>query len=285
MPEQYASPNGLAVDAPYVMTQAGNLAMGAVGTVDNRRVVVVKKASGAATQVTLSPSPDIGWMCIVKDGKGDAATNNITVVGASAATIDGASSFIIAQNYGGAIFHWSGTEWNVLVNFQGLTNAQLNLLAAITASAAEINRVAQASTRVVTTTAATLAITAALHGERIVNLNSTHTQTITLPQATGSGDVYTFVVGTTGTDGSKIIAVANSTDILQGIAQVANTQNTTDSFLTSVTSDTVTLNNTTTGGVIGTEVVIKDIATGVFLVRVNSGTTGNPATPFSAAVP
>lgn len=155
----------------------------------------------------------------------------------------------------------------------------------VSATAAEINRAADVSARVVATTAATLTVTATEHGSRTIVLGSTHTQTITLPQATGSGERYKFAVSVVGTDGSKVITVANATDVMAGFSVVNSTStDQASSFLTSETSDTVTFNNTTTGGIVGTTVIIEDIATGVFLVNCEACVSGIPATPFSAAV-
>ena len=72
---------------------------------------------------------------------------------------------------------------------------------------------------------------------------------------------------------------------MTGVSVVNGTAtNQTSSFLTSATSDTVTLNNTTTGGIVGTTVEIEDIAAGVFLVQVQAASSGTVATPFSAGV-
>lgn len=156
---------------------------------------------------------------------------------------------------------------------------------AITATAAEINRVAISSSRVVTSAATTIAITAVAHGEKILVLSSTHTQTATLPQATGSGDVYTILVSVLGTDGSKIIKVANATDVINGNSMIIqSTVTLVDGFAATATDDTITLNNTTTGGYVGDRIEIVDIATGVFLVTVWGKATGTVATPFSSGV-
>lgn len=156
---------------------------------------------------------------------------------------------------------------------------------AVAATASEINRATHLSARVVSTTAATLAVTLASHESKTVVLASTHTQTLTLPAATGTGGRYRFAVSTTGTDGSKVIKVANTADVMTGVCVVNSTSTAeASSFLTSATSDTVTLNNNTTGGITGTTVEIEDIATGVFLVRVGAASSGTVATPFSASV-
>lgn len=136
----------------------------------------------------------------------------------------------------------------------------------------------------VATTATQVVVTAAAHAGRNVVLNSTHTVTVTLPAASGTGNLYTFLVGVTGTDGSKIIQVANSTDVINGASIVANTQATVTGFLSTASDDTITLNFTTTGGVVGTKVEILDVAAGKFLAQIFGITTGNPATPFSNAV-
>lgn len=92
-----------------VHTAAGDV------TVTNESQVIVNKASGAATAVNL-PDADallVGQTIIVKDGKGDAATNNITVTPAAAGTIDGASTYVLSQNFAAAAFTWNGSEWGV----------------------------------------------------------------------------------------------------------------------------------------------------------------------------
>lgn len=94
-----------------VFTGTGNY------TIQNESILAVKKASGAATQVTL-PVPATGGFqgVYVKDAKGDAAANNITIVpdGVAATTIDGAANLIISKNYGNAFLVFNGVEWNVL---------------------------------------------------------------------------------------------------------------------------------------------------------------------------
>lgn len=75
--------------------------------------VVVKKAIGAATAVTLPSNPLLGQCVIVKDGSGDAATNNITLTPASG-TIDGAATYVISANYGYVTLEYNGTEWGAI---------------------------------------------------------------------------------------------------------------------------------------------------------------------------
>lgn len=79
----------------------------------NDSVVVIRKATGSATAVTLPASPATGQEVIVKDGKGDAASNNITITAASG-NIDGGASVILSANFGVARLVYDGTEWGVI---------------------------------------------------------------------------------------------------------------------------------------------------------------------------
>lgn len=90
---------------PRVITAAGNVTVAA-----GDGLIVLNKATGAATTVTLETSPVAGAVHRIKDGKGDAATNNITIVPA-AGTIDGAANYVLAVNRGGVTVEYSGTEW------------------------------------------------------------------------------------------------------------------------------------------------------------------------------
>ena len=72
--------------------------------------VVIKKAAAAATAVTLEASPVTGAVHTIKDGRGDAATNAITISAASG-TIDGQASLVIGTNRGSVRLLYSGAEW------------------------------------------------------------------------------------------------------------------------------------------------------------------------------
>jgi hypothetical protein len=60
--------------------------------------------------VNLPSSPVAGDTYTVKDGKGDAETNNITLTPASG-NIDGAASYVMNKPYQSISFFYSGTEW------------------------------------------------------------------------------------------------------------------------------------------------------------------------------
>lgn len=76
-------------------------------------VVVINKASGAATQVNFPASPSTGRYIIIKDGKADSATNNITVSG-NGKNIDGSSTNVISTNSASRHYVYNGTQWNVI---------------------------------------------------------------------------------------------------------------------------------------------------------------------------
>ena len=133
-----------------------------------------------------------------------------------------------------------------------------------------------------TVTAATLTVTADTYNGQTINLSRAAGITVTLPAATGTNAVYKFVVTTAVTTNSNVIQVANATDTMNGLASVAGT--TGSVFSTLPASDTITMNGTTTGGLIGSYVQVTDVATGEFLVTAALVGSGTPATPFSAAV-
>lgn len=163
------------------------------------------------------------------------------------------------------------------------TAAELNILDGALVTAAELNRAADVSTRIVNVTAATLAVTEAAHDSKVVTLNRAGGIAVTLPAATGSGAKLHFVLGTTYTTAGTIKVTGN--DTLVGSALIAqDAADTAVMFEASGTDDTVTLNGTTTGGIKGDSVELIDIATDLWFVRMVASATGTEATPFSATV-
>lgn len=75
-------------------------------------IIVTNLTTPGAVAVNLPATPTAGLTYVIKDGKGDAAANNITITPA-AGTIDGAATLVIAANYGRAVLTYNGTEWNV----------------------------------------------------------------------------------------------------------------------------------------------------------------------------
>jgi hypothetical protein len=95
--------------------------------------------------------------------------------------------------------------------------------------------------------------------------------------------VYTVFVKTTVSSGNHVIQVANSTDVMSGAIHL-----TTDiagtSMPTSASTDTITMNGSTTGGLLGSWFQFTDVAAGFWALIGIANCTGTEATPFSAAV-
>lgn len=133
-------------------------------------------------------------------------------------------------------------------------------------------------------TGATATVTPAAHGGRTVLLDRAAGQAVTLPAATGSGNSYKFFVLTTITSNTTTIKVVGN-DTMAGLAIVANDGGDTASiFETAATSDTITFDGSTTGGIRGATVELQDVAEDLWSVRIVGAATGTEATPFSATV-
>jgi hypothetical protein len=132
-------------------------------------------------------------------------------------------------------------------------------------------------------TAGTLAIDPATHAGKIVTLNLAGGIAVTLPAATGTGDVYQFVVGTTFTSSATIKVTGDDTMCGQAIL-AQDAADTAVMFEAGATADTITMDGTTTGGLKGAYAKCVDIAADLWFVEYRSAATGSEATPFSATV-
>jgi len=111
---------------------------------------------------------------------------------------------------------------------------------------------------------------------------------LTMPDATGSGNIYHFIVSVAmgGSTTYKIQAPDANNTFAGQIMYLDEDGNAVTSFPTVAASDTITLNSGTQGGLVGDTLTLIDIAADKYAVagqmRVSAG--ANPATPFSAAV-
>jgi hypothetical protein len=156
----------------------------------------------------------------------------------------------------------------------------------VTATAAELNAVADDSARYVAAGSA-LTLTVATHNKRTIKLDTAAGSTVTLPAATGSGAVFNFIVTTLATSNSHIIKVANASDTMQGSILIVDTDTAgaTSGFAAGATADTITLNRTTTGSVsLGEWIEVEDVAANKWQVSGVVTGTGTVATAFSATV-
>lgn len=165
-----------------------------------------------------------------------------------------------------------------------MANVNDLVLAGMWASTAET--VVRAPIDKVLTTGTALTLTQKDHAGKVICFNNLAGTTVTLPAATGSGDVYTFLTTRLPTSNSNIVKVANANDVMAGsLVVVDNADGTCTTFGTVAASDTITLNRTTTGAVrIGECFQLIDAAANAWSVRGTVVATGTEATPFSATV-
>jgi len=118
-----------------------------------------------------------------------------------------------------------------------------------------------------------------------VTVNAAAGSALVLPDATGSGDVFKVILGTTVSSNTTTIKAASASDVFVGYATLLqDAANTVAAFETAGTTDTITFNGTTTGGIAGAKVELQDIGSGAWQVELTSAATGTEATPFSATV-
>ena len=145
-------------------------------------------------------------------------------------------------------------------------------------------------------------LTVASHAGRIVHNNAAGAVTYTLPAINANSDsalagpgadlnnlsnigaTFEIFASITKT-GDFIVQVANANDVMVGGAKfIDDSSDNMVGFETVAASDTITLNGSTTGGLAGTIITCKAIGANRWGVQVNTGGTGDAATPFSAAV-
>ena len=127
-------------------------------------------------------------------------------------------------------------------------------------------------------TSAALTLTPEAHSGVTVNSNLAATQAITLPAATGSGNIYRIYVLITKT-GDLTITTNGSDDLTGGVAVVTDIAGV---VVSSDGTDTIiTMNGSTTGGVKGSWVELQDVASATWRVTGYLVATGTEATPFS----
>ncbi len=134
-------------------------------------------------------------------------------------------------------------------------------------------------------TASAFQVTSQKHANKVTVLDRAAGQAVTLPEATGSGNVYKFFVKTTVTSNTTTIKVRDAATTMAGNAIVLqDAGDTMVGFEAGATADTVTLNGSTLGGLKGQLITITDVAENLFMVESVGAATGVEATPFSATV-
>lgn len=153
-------------------------------------------------------------------------------------------------------------------------------LTGILATAAEINRSVDLSTRVVNVTASTLALTLASHSDKIVTVNAAAGCAITLPAATGTGARFRIFIGTTVTSNTTTITRAGADTMFGMIYQLADGGATLAAY-ECPGSTVITLDGSTKGGIKGDYFVLEDVASAVWSIIGHTSATGSEATPVT----
>lgn len=157
----------------------------------------------------------------------------------------------------------------------------------VDASAAEINRVTKVSGRLVAA-GATLTVTVAAHGDKIILLDTLAGSVVTLPAASGSGARFTFLVSVAPTSNFHQVKVASAADFIAGSVNILDNDAAAQGAFAAdgAADDNIQLNGTTKGGLVGDWLEMVDLKTNVWAIRgmlvVPAGS--NPADVFSAAV-
>lgn len=104
--------------------------------------------------------------------------------------------------------------------------------------------------------------------------------TYTLP-APVVGMTYTFVVTTSVTSSNHKVITNAGTVLLQGTILGATTTATMFESVTGSSNISVTMNGTTTGGLVGTQIEFRCLSSTLWQVTGNNFGSGSPATPFA----
>lgn len=164
--------------------------------------------------------------------------------------------------------------------------SRVNTIVAGAATAAEIARNTDVSARLIAA-GGTLTVTEAAHEGKVICLDTAAGSVVTLPDSTGGGGRYYFLITVTATSNSHVIKCANATDEMRGSIMAAtdaaglpiNTWTAADN------DDTITFNRTTTGTAAqGHWVECIDATSNHWFVRGFIEQSGTEATPFSNTV-
>lgn len=165
--------------------------------------------------------------------------------------------------------------------------AELNIMDGVLATAAEINRAVDVSTRIVNATGPTLVVTEEDHDGKTIVLDRAAGIAVTLPAAS-AGLRFRFIVKTTFTGAASIKSVSGA-DIMIGYALMSNDSDNSVvrwPVVAADTADTIDLLGTSnsTGGLAGQEITIEGLAANLWFVKIVGDAAGTEATPFTNTV-
>ncbi len=235
---------------------------------------------------TFKPNSAAGGLYILQKIAGYGITQAAGIMAAS--TFDNTPGFAPGCTYidmdgaqGSQFYINEGTA--LLADFNAIIFGAVGL----NATALEINRRADVSSRIVAVSDSTLTVTEALHDGKIITLNRAAGIAVTLPAA-AAGLEFTFIIQNTFTAAATIKSVSGA-DVMIGHATMGNdSDNTTVDWqaLASSTYDTINMFGTSnsTGGIAGQRITIKGLATNLWFVEIQGDAAGTEATPFENTV-
>lgn len=106
--------------------------------------------------------------------------------------------------------------------------------------------------------------------------------TYTLP-APVVGATYTFIVTASVTSSNHKVITSTGTQLLQGTVLGATTTATMFESVIGTSNIAVTMNGSTTGGLVGTELLFRCLSATLWQVTGNNFGSGSPATPFATS--
>jgi len=146
----------------------------------------------------------------------------------------------------------------------------------------EIVRASDLSARTVTHVGkAGLSVTLATHSDRVIVMSETgcdEANAYTLPAATGTGALFTFVAGCTNAGATTIVADGA---YIFGSVSMAQDGGDTNVQWEAAGITTITLNGTTKGGTKGDRIILRDVGTNIWSIEGTLVGTGTEVTPFS----
>lgn len=153
----------------------------------------------------------------------------------------------------------------------------------VVATPLEINRANDVSARMVAG-GASLSLTLAAHDGKTILMDDAAGTELTLPAAAGTGARFRVLVSTTVTSSASFLACAGSDYFVGHLDQTRGDDDTVISYpaLAGDTFDIITLDGTTTGGIIGDWIEVEDIASGIWALKASTNASGTVAIPLTS---
>lgn len=177
-------------------------------------------------------------------------------------------------------------------NMTNMTDSHFNLttdaitdIGTITATEAEINKIADDSARVLSVSGSST-FTCATNGTGVINYisSSASNATITLPAATGSGCGYQLTWDNVPTASGDIIQVTGNDEFQGVVYTLSDDSDALKGWAAAVggDNDQITYNSTTQmGATAGVTLLVTDVTTDVYAVEAVGSSTGTEVTPFA----